>query len=98
MSVDAITELKNIKEALMAFEAEIAGIKKEIEAKDPGAKNNLAQVEARLNKLEGRNDAVVTADLHDGKEAAKETRKANLRKLEELFAVVEDLFKTIKSY
>jgi hypothetical protein len=97
MSVDAMSELQKINEALLACEAEIAGIRKDIEAKDPHAKNNLAQIEARLNKLEGRNDAVLTADLHEAKEKAKEVRRANLRKVEELISVVEDLFKLIKS-
>ena len=58
MSVDAMSELQKISEALLACEEEIAGVKKAAEAKDPSAKNNLAQIEARLNKLEGRNDAV----------------------------------------
>jgi hypothetical protein len=96
MSVDAMTELQKVNEALLACEAEIDGVKKLVDLKDPSAKNQLAQVEARLNKLEGRNDAVVTAELHEAKEKAKEIRKANLRKLEQLFEVVEELFKILR--
>jgi hypothetical protein len=97
MSVDAMSELQKINEALLACEEEIAGVKKAAEAKDPSAKNNLAQIEARLNKLEGRNDAVLTSELHDAKDKAKEIRRANLRKIEELIGVVEDLFKALRS-
>ena len=96
MSVDAMSELQKISEALLACEEEIAGAKRAAEAKDPRSKNNFAQIEARVNELEGRNDAVLTSELRDAKDEAKEIRRANLRKIEELIGVVEDLFKTLK--
>lgn len=94
MSVDAMSELQKISEALLACEEEIAGAKRAAEAKDPRSKNNFAQIEARVNELEGRNDAVLTSDLRDAKDEAKEIRRANRRKIEELLGVVEDFFKT----
>jgi len=94
MSVDAMSELQKISEALLACEEEIAGAKRAAEAKDPRSKNNFAQIEARVNELEGRNDAVLTSELRDAKDEAKEIRRANRRKIEELLGVVEDFFKT----
>lgn len=93
LSLDAIDELKDVLAALDECASEIAAAEAKIAAKEPGARNALAQTEAKLNKLEGRNDAVITAHLHAGQQDAKDARKKNLRKLEELFQKIEDLFK-----
>lgn len=93
LSLDAIDELEAVMGALNECAADIAAAEAKITAKEPGARNQLAQTEAKLNKLEGRNDAVITAHLHAGQQDAKDARKKNLRKMEELFQKIEDLFK-----
>lgn len=56
-------------------------------------RTELAQLEAAANKLEAKGvDNVYTSDLNSGREAAKEMKTAQLRRLESLFLVIETLF------
>merc|ERR550537_530430 len=91
LSVDAMTELDRVQQGIRACEAEMDQIVKDGIAGD-AVRTQLSQIEARLNKLEGQNDGVVTAELHAGKEEAKETRRRNVKVLEQLFERIEGLF------
>lgn len=56
-------------------------------------RTELAQLEAEANKLETKGvDNVYTSELKSGRQAAKELKSVQLRRLETLFGVIEKLF------
>lgn len=61
-------------------------------------KTALAQAEAEANKLETKGvDSIYTSELKSGHASAKESKKAQLRRLEKLFVVIEDVFRLLNT-
>merc|ERR1711964_679867 len=91
LSVDAMSELERVTLGIQACRDDMDDVEKGGLAGDK-VRTQLSQIETRLNKLEGQNDGVITAELSAGKEEAKDTRKANVKLLEQLFDRIERLF------
>lgn len=56
----------------------------------------LAQLEAEANKLETKGvDSIYTSELKSGQVSAKECKKSQLRRLERIFGVIDDVFRRL---
>jgi hypothetical protein len=61
-------------------------------------KSELAQLETRAKQLETKGvDDVYTGELQSGKQLAKETKRDMLRRFEDLYLAMEDLFAIVKA-
>jgi hypothetical protein len=101
-SEDAMNQLAELDVQLRSIEQQVAQISsRSLEAASPESvgqmRTALAQLEADANKLETKGvDNIYTSMLSSGQEYAKEAKKAQLRRLESLFALIESIFQRLK--
>ncbi|KAF4725673.1 hypothetical protein FOZ63_029481 [Perkinsus olseni] len=100
LSAKTLGHLDQLEAALHDVEREVSETEQDLisgEMSVGKAKDDLAQVEARLDKLQFNGiDSVQTVDLHSGKEPAKAARKELVRQAEDLSARIDKIFKQIK--
>lgn len=104
-STEAIEQLEQLGARLVPIEDRVAELNRL--AQGPQClgnetlgqmKTELAQLEAEANKLETKGvDSIYTSELRSGQEIAKQLKKAQLRRLESLFALIEQLFRVLNS-
>ncbi|KAF4693155.1 hypothetical protein FOZ60_011619 [Perkinsus olseni] len=100
LSAKTLGHLDQLEAALHDVEREVSETEQDLisgEMSIGKAKDDLAQIEARLDKLQFNGiDSVQTVDLHSGKEPAKAARKDLVRQAENLSARIDKIFKQIK--
>ncbi|KAF4662755.1 hypothetical protein FOZ61_002240 [Perkinsus olseni] len=100
LSAKTLGHLDQLEAALHDVEMEVSETEQDLisgEMSIGKAKDDLAQIEARLDKLQFNGiDSVQTVDLHSGKEPAKAARKELVRQAENLSARIDKIFKQIK--
>lgn len=96
-SEEAMQRLSKLDESFVKIEQRVAEIEHLAKAGGQGVekmRTELALLEAEANKLESKGvDSVYTSELGTGQAAAKEAKKALLRRLEALFAQIEGIFR-----
>mmetsp|Transcript_45836 Transcript_45836/g.90951 ORF Transcript_45836/g.90951 Transcript_45836/m.90951 type:complete len:119 (-) Transcript_45836:109-465(-) len=99
-SEEAVQALHRTELELQDLEQTVVDVMTQFDVKSltPGqARTALSTVEARAQKLEGEGiDNVYTGELHSGKEQAKSDKKGLLKRIEDLYSVLEKSFKEIK--
>ncbi|EER19360.1 60S acidic ribosomal protein p2, putative [Perkinsus marinus ATCC 50983] len=101
LSAKTLGQLDKLEAALRDVENEVTKIEQDLISGKMSlgkGKDVLAQIEARLDKLQFNGiDSVETVDLHSGKEPAKAARKELVREAERLSARIDTIFKQIKA-
>mmetsp|Transcript_4963 Transcript_4963/g.5553 ORF Transcript_4963/g.5553 Transcript_4963/m.5553 type:complete len:167 (-) Transcript_4963:92-592(-) len=100
ISAKTLGHLDQLEAALQQVEREVTDTEQDLisgEISIGKAKDVLAQIEARLDKLQFNGiDSVETVHLHSGKEPAKAARKELVRQAEDLSVRIDKIFKQIK--
>lgn len=100
LSLDAIESLQGSHDALSLLEQRVETIADFLGNGAIGpaqARTDLAHVESAVSRLEcDKIDSVYTSDLNSGKTRAKEEKKQQLARVEQLFQKLENLFRKIK--
>lgn len=104
-SMEAMEQLDRNEVLLAAIEGRVAELDRLAQGQDcPNAeglghmKTELAQLEADGNKLENKGvDSIYTSNLVSGQDQAKQRKKEQLRRLESLFALIDQLFRFFKT-
>ncbi|EER05501.1 hypothetical protein Pmar_PMAR011526 [Perkinsus marinus ATCC 50983] len=97
LSQETCGALEELDRQLADIEAEVRQVEGELDSgclTPERAQHVLAQVEARLDKLQFRGiDEIETGNLHSGKETAKYARKELVRRAEQLSQKIESIFR-----
>mmetsp|Transcript_55739 Transcript_55739/g.104889 ORF Transcript_55739/g.104889 Transcript_55739/m.104889 type:complete len:425 (+) Transcript_55739:88-1362(+) len=102
-SEHALNLLSDTHEQLLQIEQSVADITLALQGRvgleqAMHLKSDLSQLEAKAKRLETKGiDDVYTGELNSGRQLAKDTKKDMLRRLEELFVIMEDAFRNIKA-
>eukprot|EP00930_Biecheleria_cincta_P029262 TRINITY_DN20367_c0_g1_i2.p1 TRINITY_DN20367_c0_g1~~TRINITY_DN20367_c0_g1_i2.p1 ORF type:complete len:150 (-),score=39.98 TRINITY_DN20367_c0_g1_i2:19-468(-) len=89
---------KELQTIELRVEAISSGLRTASKEELASFKTELALLESKAKQLEGSGiDDIYTGDLQSGKQAAKDSKKDMLKRLETLFGRIDDTFANLKS-